>query len=110
MRPILVVSAVAALAALDGASARACDGVAGACLPPVAAYPAFTPEGLRVGTVEAAVRLPPTLETSAFTGQPITVVYNDPGRLPGCVEPGLTLVRLAPAGHARTRTVLRRRY
>ena len=86
---VLLAAALAAPTA-----ALACDPVAVECLPPVVAFPAYTPEGFRVGTVEARVARFDPSERSRFTGQPRTVVFNDPGSLPGAVDPGLTLVPL----------------
>lgn len=91
-RTALFLAMTASLSA--STAARACDPVVTACLPAVVVFPAYTAEGLRVGTVAARVAEPPALEPSRYTGQPRTVVFNDPGSLPGAVDPELTLMRL----------------
>lgn len=95
---------------LASPSARACDPVTTECLPVAVAYPAYTPEGLRVGTVAARVRPPYRLETSRFTGQPRTVVFNDPGTLPGSVDPEFRLVPLPRVPRFHTQAVFPRGY
>ncbi|WP_237480522.1 hypothetical protein [Lichenibacterium dinghuense] len=91
-RTALFLAAIAGLSAPT--AARACDPVVTECLPAVVVFPAYTHEGIRVGTVEARVAQPLALERSRYTGQPRTVVFNDPGSMPGAVDPGLTLVPL----------------
>lgn len=105
----LAAALLAAGAASAALPARAC-GVRTECLPPTVAFPAYTAEGRRVGTVEARVVPPPELEASRFTGQPRTVVFNDPGRFPGAVDPGLTLVPLPRAKRFDTQAVYPRGY
>lgn len=109
MRPSSVLLVSAALA-LGSPAAQACDPVVTACLPAVVAFPAYTPEGLRVGTVVARVAQPMPLERSRSTGQPRTVVFNNPGSLPGSVDPGLTLVPLPRAKRFDTRGAYPRGY
>ncbi len=91
-------------------AARACNGVVTECLPAAVAFPAYTPEGLRVGTVVARVAQPLRLEPSRYTGQPRTVVFNDPGSFPGAVDPRLTLVPLPRAKRFDTRGVYPKGY
>ncbi len=105
MRTSVLCCAAFAITLLAGSSARACDPVLNECLPAVVVYPAFTPEGIRVGTVEARVQRFIPFERSRFTGLPITVVYNDPARVPGTIDPELTLVPLSRTKHSITRVV-----
>lgn len=102
MRTSVLCCAAFGLTLLASSSAYACDPVLTECLPAVVVFPAFTPEGVRVGAVEARVRQPIPFERSRFTGLPITVVYNDPTRLPGSVDP---FVELVPLTHTRTAVV-----
>lgn len=110
MRRRTAIGAFTAVALLAPASAHACEPVPTGCLPTVVVFPAYTPEGERIGTVTARVKPPFPLERSRFTGQPVTVVYNDPGSLPGSVDPGLTLVPLPRVPHFHTRAVYPRGY
>jgi hypothetical protein len=87
-------AAVAVASLLTASAARACDPVMTECLPAVVVFPAVTPEGVRVGTVEAPVRRVIPFERSRFTGLPLTVVYNDPARWPAVVDPIVELVPL----------------
>ena len=109
MRIFTLLSALA-VALPVASAARACDPVVAGCLPAVVVFPATTPEGLRVGTVEAPVRVPYPLEISRFTGQPRTVVFNNPGSVPGAVDPGLTLVPLPRTPRFHTQAVFPRGY
>ena len=72
--------------------------------------PAYTPDGVRVGTVVVRTRPPYRLETSRFTGQPRTVVFNSPGSLPGSVDPEFALVPLRRAPPFHTQAVYPRGY
>ena len=110
MRTSIQCCAAVAFGLLASTSAWACDPVVIECLRPVTLYPAYTPEGLRVGTVVARVRVPLQLERSRFTGQPITVVYNDPGRFRGTVDPEIELVPLPRVARSRTQAVYPRGY
>lgn len=110
MRSITVLPCVFALALLASPPARACDPVTTECLPAVVVFPAYTPEGVRVGTVVARVRPPYPLELSRFTGQPRTVVFNDPGSLPGSVDPEIQLVPLPRVPRFHTQAVYPRGY
>lgn len=105
MRSSILCCAALAAGLLASAPARACDPVTTECLPALTVFPAFTHEGVRVGTVVAAVepRLP--IERSRFTGQPQTVVYNNPGSLPGSVDCDVVLMPLPRARHFHTRAV-----
>lgn len=108
---ILALAAVLpAIAALSPATAARACGVATECLPGSVAFPAYTPEGRRVGTVVARVARPLELEPSRYTGQPRTVVFNDPGSFPGAVDPGLTLVPLPRVKRFDTQAVYPRGY
>ncbi len=110
MRSSIQCCAAVAIGLLASTSARACDPVVTECLRPVTLYPAYTPEGLRVGTVVARVRLPLRLERSRFTGQPITVVYNEPGRFPESIDPEIALVPLPHVARSHTEAVYPRGY
>jgi hypothetical protein len=111
MRPRTAIRAFTAAALIVPAvSARACEPVATACLPTVVVFPAYTPEGDRIGTVAARVRPPYPLERSRFTGQPVTVAYNNPGSLPGSVDPEFTLMPLPRVPQFHTRAVYPRGY
>ena len=110
MRIATVLPSALALALLASPAARACDPAATECPKAVAVFPAYTPEGLRVGTVTARVRPLPPLERSRFTGQPRTVIFNDPGSLPGSVDPGFTLVPLPRVPLFHTQAVYPRGY
>ena len=96
--PILVSAAVLA-SSCSAVPARELP----ACPPAVVEAPAYTVEEAWIGTVETRVGSPHRLERSPFTGQPIPVVYNDPGRIPEAVDPGFELVLLPRVGHRRTR-------
>ena len=87
-----------------GQPASAC-GFFQSCRRDVVVFPAYTPEGLRIGSVGAAVRREPALEISRTTGQPLSVLYNDPTREPGAVDPDLYLMALPRARPSRTRAV-----
>ena len=101
----------ASLAALFAPSAvQACDPFVAACLPAAVVFPAYTPEGNRIGTIEARIRLPYALERSRFTGQSVPVVYNNPRSLPGSVDPEFRLVPLSQARHFQTQAVYPRGY
>jgi len=93
MSPYAVVALTACAILLTDSVAEACP-LPAACLPAVVVFPAYTPAGLRIGTVEAPVRRLPRLEVSHFTGQPMTVVFNNPGSFPGAVDPYVELVPL----------------
>lgn len=108
---LFTVSASAFLAALSVApSARACGFGVAACPQPSIAFPAYTTEGLRIGTVEAPLRRSPRLERSRSTGQPSTVVFNNPESMPGAIDPEVTLVRLPRVAPATTQAVYPRGY
>ena len=108
---LFTVSASAVLAMLSVApSARACEGGVAACPGPRIAFPAYTTEGLRIGTVEAPSRRLPRLERSRSTGQPLTVVFNNPESVPGAVDPEVTLVRLPRVARSTTQAVYPRGY
>ncbi len=110
MRRRAVLSAITVAALLAPAAARAADLVPTACPPAVVVFPATPPEGVPVGTVVARVGPPYRLERSRFTGQPRTVVFNDPGSLPGSVDPEFALVPLPRARHFHTQAVYPRGY
>lgn len=110
MRTSIQCCAAVAFGLLASTSAWACDPVETECLRPVTFYPAYTAEGLRVGTVVARVRVPLRLERSRFTGQPITVVYNGPGRFPGSVDPEIELMPLPHVPRSHTQAVYPRGY
>ena len=65
---------------------------------------------MRVGTVEAPVSHIMRLERSRFTGQPLSVVYNNPSSLPGSVDPELVLVPLPRVAPFKTQAVYPRGY
>ncbi len=106
------VSCCAALAAtlLATSSGLACDPGFSACRPAVVVFPVVTPEGIPIGSIEARVRPSLPLERSRFTGQPLTVVDNNPGRLAGAVDPTVELVPLPRAKPSRTRAVYPKGY
>ena len=111
MRSSIQCCAALVLGLSASSSALACDPVATTCPPALTVYPAFTPEGIRVGTIVMRVRPPLALERSRFTGQPLTVVYNDPGRVPGSVDPVWEIVPLPHVAHRdRTRAVFAHGY
>ena len=98
------IAALAALSLAGGVSgAGACGGSGDVCDPSVVAWPAYTEAGQHIGVVEARVRPWPHLEISRFSGQPITVLYNNPGSAPGSVDPYMHLV---PLPHVRRSTTL----
>ena len=101
MSPYAVVALTACSILLTDSVVKACP-VPVACLPAVVMFPAYTPEGLRIGTVEARVRRLPRFEVSQFTGQPMTVIFNDPARFPGAVDPYVELVRLPHVPRSKT--------
>lgn len=104
----LAFALVAGLTAVP--AARACDPVRTECLPRIVVFPAYTPEGLRVGTVQAPVRPIVRLERSRATGAPLPVLFNNPGLLPGSVSPELELVPLPHAKPYKTQAVYPRGY
>ena len=91
-------------------SARACGSASPSCGPAVVVFPAYTPEGLRIGTLEARVRPIPRPERSRFTGEPLTVMYNSPGSRPGAIDPDLVLVPLPRVARSQTQAVYPRGY
>lgn len=105
-----IVSVSLAAVLLGPAAARACEPAVHACLSDRVTYPAYTAEGLRVGTVEARVRHFVPLERSRFTGQPLPVVFNNPGSLPGAIDPYVELVPLPRARPFDTQAVYPRGY
>ena len=105
MRTSVPRCAVLAVALLASPLAHACEPVVAPCVGPVVVVPAYTPEGLRIGTLEARIRPVLRLERSHFTGQPLTVIYNNPGRLPGAIDPTLELMPLLPGRHLSSRAV-----
>lgn len=98
-RPTLLVAALGA--ALAAPSALACPAER-ACAPAVVVWPAYTVSGRWVGAVEAPVQRRPRLELGRITGQPLTVIYENPSRHPGAIDPYLTLVRLPHGGRSDT--------
>ena len=86
-------------------AARACDPAFQRCNRNIVVFPAYTPEGLRIGSVADVIYRGPILEISRTTGQPLTVVYNDPTRIAGAVDPDLVLMPLPNARPSRTRAV-----
>lgn len=110
MRRRAYLCAITVAALLAPAAARAADLASTACPPAVVVFPAYTPEGSRVGTIVERVGPPYRLERSRFTGQPRTVVFNDPGSLPGSVDPEFTLVPLRRVHQFHTRAVYPRGY
>ncbi len=105
------VAALAALALTVAAPAvRACEPAGPGCTPRTVVFPFYTPEGERIGAVEATVRTMRHLEVSRFTGQPLTVLFNDPASVPGAVDPELMLVPLPRAKPFKTQAVYPRGY
>lgn len=104
MRVLLLATIAALLVPGMGQPARAC-GLFQSCGRDVAVFPAYTPEGLRIGTLEAEIRREPVLDISRITGQPLTVFYNTPTREPGAVDPEITLMALPLVRSSRTRAV-----
>ena len=105
------VAASAALALILAASAaRACEPASPECLPRIVVFPSYTPEGSRIGAVEAPVRPMRHLEMSRFTGQPLTVLFNNPGSAPGSVDRGLVLMPLPRVKPFKTQAVYPRGY
>ena len=103
---VLVVAAIAGLfVAGMGASARACGPTLQGCGRDIVVFPAYTPEGLRIGSVGAVIRLEPRLEISRTTGRPLTVIYNNPTREPGAEDAEVTLMALPRVKLSRTRAV-----
>ncbi len=103
---VLIVAAIAGfLVPAMGQAARACDPVVQGCGRNIVVFPAYTSEGRRIGSVADVVRRRPTLEISRTTGQPLTVMYNDPTRVSGAVDPDLILMPLPRARSSRTRAV-----
>ncbi len=94
MRASIVAAATACSILVAASAAQACVPLPAACLPRVVVFPAYIPWGLRIGSVRAPVRQLPRLEVSRFTGLPLTVVFNNPGSLPGAIDPYIELVRL----------------
>lgn len=90
--------------------ARASEAELQDCPPARVVYPAYTPEGLRIGTVSARVRPILPLQRSRFTGQPIPVIYANPGSLPGAVDPYVALVPLPRMAPFKTQAVFPRGY
>ena len=97
MRAINAFRAAVVLAILFSPAAKACDVATPGCRPAAAMVPVSTSEGFTIGSVAVRVRPSYPLERSRFTGQPLSVIYNDPGRLPGLVDPDLELVSLPRA-------------
>ena len=110
MRLSPVLPSALALALLASSAAQACDPVLVECLPAVTLFPAYTSEGIRVGTVAARVRRGPRLEIDRSNGQPRTVVFNDPTSVPGAIDPYVTLVPLPRAPRFHTQAVYPRGY
>ena len=102
---VLFLATIAGLLVSVAGAARACDPSFQGCGPAVVVFPAYTPEGLRIGSVDAVMQRRPLLESSRTTGQPLTVIYNDPTREPGAVDPGVTLMALPHVSPSRTRAV-----
>ena len=105
MRVLLLATIAGLFVPVTGEAARACDPAFETCARDVVVYRAYTPEGRRIGSVEAIVRHGPALEVSRTTGQPLTVLYNDPSREPCAVDPDLILMALPRARASRTRAV-----
>ncbi len=110
MRQSTVFASVLAAALLAAPLARACEPIVAECLPRVVVFPAYTAEGLRVGTVEARVRPVERLQRSRFTGRPVTVVFNNPGSRPGLVDPYLERIPLPRVRPFDTEAVYPRGY
>ncbi len=98
----LTFAAAAASSLFVATSAFACPPGLTECLPRAVSFPAYTPEGVRIGTVQAQVRQPIVLQASRFTGQPITVIYNNPDRDLGVVDGDAELVPLPRVARSRT--------
>lgn len=109
MRLSIVAASLAAVLSAT-ATASACETILRECLPDTVLYPAYTPEGLRLGTVTARVRHIVPLQRSRFTDQPIPVVYNSPASLPGAVDPYVERVPLPRVSPSRTQAVFPRGY
>ena len=102
---VLLLATIAALSVSGmGQPARAC-GLFQRCGRDVVVFPAYTPAGRPIGSVEAVIRHQPILDISRTTGQPLTVIYNTPTRELGAVDPHLTLMALPRARPSRTRAV-----
>lgn len=110
MRLTLALASALSAGLLAAPAAWACDPVRSECLPRIVVFPAYTAEGLRVGTVEAPVRHVMRLARSRFTGQPLPVLYNNPGSRPGAVDPELVLVPLPRVAPFKTQAVYPRGY
>ena len=105
MRVLFLATIAGLLIPAMGQAARACDPTFESCGRGVVFFPVTTPEGLRIGTVEAVIHRRPVLEISRTTGQPQTVLYNNPSREPCSVDPDLYLMALPRARPSRTRAV-----
>ena len=105
---IVTASLLAVLSAVP--VARACEAGARDCPPATVVYPAYTPEGLRIGSVSARVRPIVPLQRSRFTGHPMPVVYNNPASLPGAIDPYVELVPLPRVAPFKTQAVFPRGY
>lgn len=110
MRAFTVAAATACSILFTASMAQACEPLTTTCPRRVVIFPAYTPWGLRIGTVEAPVRQLPRLERSRFTGQPLTVAFNNPGSYPGSVDPGFELVRLPHVPRSTTQGAYPRGY
>ena len=101
---VLHLATIAGLLA-TGHAARACVPSFESCGRGVVVFPAYTPEGLRIGTVADRIQRPPFLEISRITGRPLTILYNNPTRETGAVDPNLYLMSLPRVRPSRTRAV-----
>lgn len=105
MRVLLLATLAGVMVPAMAQAARACDPAFQRCDRNIVVFPAYTPEGLRIGSVADMIYRRPILEISRTTGQPVTVLYNDPTRIAGAVDPDLTLMPLPSARPSRTRAV-----
>ncbi len=105
MRVLLLATIAGLLVPAMGQPARACNPIDQDCGRRVVVFPSYTPEGLRIGSVRAETYRGPELEISRTTGQPQTVLYNNPTREPCSVDPDLYLMALPHARSSHTRAV-----
>lgn len=109
MRSPHVIAAAVLVTLCSAAAAQDCGSLAG-CVVPTLIVPADMPDSELIAAMPVTLLRTPLLEISPLTGQPLTVVYNDPARVPGAVNPGLRLVRLARGRAHRAGAILSRAY
>ena len=104
MRVLLIATVAGLLIPAMEQPVAAC-GLFQSCGRDVVVFPATTTEGLPIGSVAARIRRQPTLDISRTTGRPLTILYNDPTREPGAVDPDVFLMPLPRARPSRTEAV-----